>query len=342
MEHFFPKEIHEFIQETLKEIEQRKKGIVTDMMKQEQAIKNIPLLHIKNFSEDECVQIWKIHKSLLGRAFNINKGNEIAVVCDLDSYVYRGGFAKQRSVIGTENEVNILKDEKAREIIRNAENISVFITHNHPKSSSFSFDDMLMFVYIYNIRLLSIVGNDGHIEYILRDKDNYQNDIYKIFTSIISSKDEYTLELSNKYNKKPENILVSSKIVKELILNMGKTPDYSYRYYDPKLKEDNSSENIITSLIKEQDFFKAYELYGNFANILDENYDFLFMKDVIKVHGTQNEPLKKAVEAITDFKGETPEFMAKLMQGTLKLLEYQEAFEREQVKQPNNKIQNKI
>lgn len=183
MEKFFSEEIHDFIGQTLNEIEQRKNGIITDMMRQEQAIKNIPFMRLPDFSEEECKYIWKIHQSVLGCSFAENN-NEVAIVCDLDSYVYNKGFIRQVPIVGTSNEVNILANDEANEIIKNAKNISIFITHNHPSSTTFSLDDMLIFIYKSKIRLLSVVGNDGHVECVLRNKNNFQNDILKNFMYI--------------------------------------------------------------------------------------------------------------------------------------------------------------
>ena len=62
----------------------------------------------------------------------------------------------------------------------------------------------------------------------------------------------------------------------------------------------------------------------------DDKSDLDFMKKVISFHGTDIQSIQDAVAAITDYKGETPDFTAKLLQATLKTEEYKQAFEKEQ------------
>ena len=88
----------------------------------------------------------------------------------------------------------------------------------------------------------------------------------------------------------------------------------------------------ITKMISNKQFKEAYKFYDEYCNdnILQEknpDKELDFMKEVVKEHGTNGEILKKAVEAVTDCKGEMLDFTAKLMQDTLKTDEYKKAFE---------------
>lgn len=96
----------------------------------------------------------------------------------------------------------------------------------------------------------------------------------------------------------------------------------------------------IENNIKSLDFVSAYTTFRNindveeFMNIPtlsgDGNLDF--MKEVVKIHGTNGEILKSAIKSITDFYDESPAFSAKLLNDTLKTNEYKEAFAKKQGK----------
>lgn len=66
---------------------------------------------------------------------------------------------------------------------------------------------------------------------------------------------------------------------------------------------------------------------------IDFKFDPLkFMKEVVKIHGTDGEILKEAIEVVTNTIDESTEFASKLMTDTLNTTEYKQAFEREQNK----------
>lgn len=88
----------------------------------------------------------------------------------------------------------------------------------------------------------------------------------------------------------------------------------------------------ITKMINNKQFNEAYKFYDEYYNdnILQEknpDKELDFMKEVVKAHGTDTKTLNEAVNAVTDFKNESPAFTAKLMQDTLKTDEYKKAFE---------------
>lgn len=98
-----------------------------------------------------------------------------------------------------------------------------------------------------------------------------------------------------------------------------------------KEKEIALLENSKTNHIKQKKFEVAYdEAVELNQEPTSENLPLNFMKDVIKEHGTDTMAFSQAVSAVTSAEGETPYFMAKLMQDTLNTDEYKEAFEKEQ------------
>jgi len=87
---------------------------------------------------------------------------------------------------------------------------------------------------------------------------------------------------------------------------------------------------IRKNYIKNKDFFNGYSYFKSIkSDIPIEECQLNFIKEVIKIHGTNGEILKTAIESITDYENESPTFMARLLQDTLKTEEYKKAFERE-------------
>lgn len=92
---------------------------------------------------------------------------------------------------------------------------------------------------------------------------------------------------------------------------------------DPMKSEITEQRRIycIKENITNLNFLSAYSMYE-----LNENKPISFMKEVVKIHGTNGDILKNAVESITNYENESQEFMAKIFNQTLKTEEYKEAF----------------
>lgn len=99
-----------------------------------------------------------------------------------------------------------------------------------------------------------------------------------------------------------------------------------------ELIEKENISNMIQEEIKNQDFFAAYMCVRNKGD-----FDELdFMKEVVKEHGANGDIIQKAVQVVSNIKDQSPEFMSKLLNDTLKTDEYKIAFNREQVKTKDN------
>lgn len=101
----------------------------------------------------------------------------------------------------------------------------------------------------------------------------------------------------------------------------NKILDYSFNL----LKKYDS--NLINDYIKDKNFNFAYFLFQS-----QENNFINFMKEVIKIHGTNSDCIKSAINVITNYENESPEFASKLLHDTLNTEEYKKAFGRKKSK----------
>lgn len=113
------------------------------------------------------------------------------------------------------------------------------------------------------------------------------------------------------------------------------------------IKTDEFNDAYKSFYIKNKDFvsacernpsFKYPEVYADVDNGMNgvELHSLEFMKEVVKAHGTDTQTINDAVNAITEYKQESPRFMAKLLQCTLQTNEYRQSFDAVQGKSQEN------
>ena len=81
------------------------------------------------------------------------------------------------------------------------------VMHNHPKNSSYSISDLIFFRENENIKTLTILKNNGSIEYITK-KTDFDSDVFKleydrlyrkiVRTGLKAEKDKFVYTLLNK------------------------------------------------------------------------------------------------------------------------------------------------
>ena len=98
---------------------------------------------------------------------------------------------------------------------------------------------------------------------------------------------------------------------------------------DLEIKYLNNAVNlkIQKNYIKDKDFFNGYSILKSKSDISCEEYQLKFMKEVVKIYGTNGDMLKAAIEAITNFENEDFRFKVRLLSDTLKTREYKSAFD---------------
>lgn len=152
------------LEENLMQKNRGEKVFITD-----QSIQKVRIVEPKGFSDETNKYIQSVHKELLDFSRNENFSDEVACVVDLRNNS-RLNFVK-----GTRHEVNILSDTDSYHLLSSAEENSLMICHNHPGQTYFSLNDISMFMGYHNVKAMSIVNNQGKVNYISKtEKINYK------------------------------------------------------------------------------------------------------------------------------------------------------------------------
>lgn len=145
----------------------------------------------------------------------------------------------------------------------------------------------------------------------LQNINEFSNEVSKIFSEANGNHKLFFEKYQNKYNEQIDTLTKESFM---------------------------SSYNVIIDDIANKDFLPLIWRQKNSVSLIfrralnDEN----FMKEVVKIHGTDAKIIENAVDVITDIKDESPKFKAKLFNDTLKTDEYKQAFDKEQGKTIEN------
>ncbi len=153
-----------------------------------QAIEKVPLVNIPTLSDVENRNIQLMHKQLLEDAMKNNHSNEVAYI-----------LSKNRvsKVYGTENTVDFAKSHETDLLLKLSPERSLDVLHNHPKGSTFSFDDIVFFVNTDSVRSLTIVTNQGKVMYLTKTKS---------IDAVEVNKAIFGLDLTNDVSKNIDNM----------------------------------------------------------------------------------------------------------------------------------------
>lgn len=153
-----------------------------------QAIEKVPLVNIPTLSDVENRNIHLMHKQLLEDAMKNNRSNEVAYILS------KNGVSK---VYGTENTVDFAKSHETELLLKLSPERSLDVLHNHPKGSTFSFDDIVFFVNTDSVRSLTIVTNQGKVMYLTKTKSIDATEVNKAI---------FGLDFTNDVSKNIDNI----------------------------------------------------------------------------------------------------------------------------------------
>ena len=132
--------------------------IITD-----KAIEKIPIVSIPGYSETECNHIQAQHQELLRYSQIKNKSKEV-------SFVFNRSFSTKQEFSGSEDRINYGHSLMGRDL---------FIMHNHPRNKSYSANDIRFFKDFDGVKTLTIVKNNGEIEYLTKSC-NYNQQTFKL------------------------------------------------------------------------------------------------------------------------------------------------------------------
>lgn len=130
-------------------IKEKSKKSITKIT--DKSIDSIPKVSISQYSDENLLFIQEQHKELLRTAKNENHSNEVA-------FVFKNDFQSKDVILGNETGVEF----------GTLGGRDLFVMHNHPRNSSFSFDDLVEFIGNKAIKSLSIVKNNGGVEVLTK------------------------------------------------------------------------------------------------------------------------------------------------------------------------------
>ena len=131
--------------------EQSRKNItaITD-----KAIEKVPKVEISGYSDEQNAFIQQQHKELLRYAKYNNESKEVA-------FVFEKGLTKRTEYTGNDTGLDFGTSLFGK-------GNDLFIMHNHPRCSGYSYQDIFEFVDSDSIRTLSIVKNNGNVETLVK------------------------------------------------------------------------------------------------------------------------------------------------------------------------------
>lgn len=169
--------------------EESKKSItpITD-----KAIERVPKVDIDGYSEEQRVEIQKQHKELLKFSKEQNDNKEVA-------FVFRDGLVDYKSFTGSDEKIDF-----GTYLETKGKNLTIL--HNHPRNSSYSMNDLDVFAN-KNVRTITIVKNNGTVEYLTKtddfDNNRFALECNRLYKKIVvketdEEKDRFVKTLLNK------------------------------------------------------------------------------------------------------------------------------------------------
>lgn len=169
--------------------EESKKSItpITD-----KAIERVPKVDIDGYSEEQRVEIQKQHKELLKFSKEQNDNKEVA-------FVFRDGLVDYKPFTGSDEKIDF-----GTYLETKGKNLTIL--HNHPRNSSYSMNDLDVFAN-KNVRTITIVKNNGTVEYLTKtddfDNNRFALECNRLYKKIVvketdEEKDRFVKTLLNK------------------------------------------------------------------------------------------------------------------------------------------------
>lgn len=169
--------------------EESKKSItpITD-----KAIERVPKVDTGGYSEEQRVEIQKQHKELLKFSKEQNDNKEVA-------FVFRDGLVDYKPFTGSDEKIDF-----GTYLETKGKNLTIL--HNHPRNSSYSMNDLDVFAN-KNVRTITIVKNNGTVEYLTKtddfDNNRFALECNRLYKKIVvketdEEKDRFVKTLLNK------------------------------------------------------------------------------------------------------------------------------------------------
>lgn len=157
----------------------------------DKAIESVPKVNISGYTDEQCAMIQKQHKELLEYSREHNDNKEVA-------FVFDGSFESRKEFMGSDDKIDFG---------RGLYGSNITVLHNHPRNSSYSVTDIIFFGDNSNVKTLTIVKNNGKVEYLTKN-EKFDSAVFKLeydrlYRKIVkngtdSEKDKFVKNLLNK------------------------------------------------------------------------------------------------------------------------------------------------
>lgn len=157
----------------------------------DKAIESVPKVNISGYTDEQCAMIQKQHKELLEYSREHNDNKEVA-------FVFDGSLESRKEFMGSDDKIDFG---------RGLYGSNITVLHNHPRNSSYSVTDIIFFGDNSNVKTLTIVKNNGKVEYLTKN-EKFDSAVFKLeydrlYRKIVKSgtdseKDKFVKNLLNK------------------------------------------------------------------------------------------------------------------------------------------------
>lgn len=139
------------------------------------SLNNIPNVSIDGYTSEQCTEIQKQHKELLDYSRKNNDNKEIAFVFDSE-------LKNRKEFKGEDDILDFGSALYGKDLL---------VMHNHPRNSSYSTTDLVFFNSHSNIKTLTIVKNNGNVEYITKghsfDGQKFALEYNRFYTKMVKT-----------------------------------------------------------------------------------------------------------------------------------------------------------
>ncbi len=144
-------------------IEENSKKPITKIT--DKAIKRVPNVEIVGYTKEQCNEIQRQHRELLKYSRDKNESKEVA-------FVFRKNLSDKTKFFGKDDKLNFGTGLLGK-------GYDLIVMHNHPRNSSYSATDLVLFRDYKDVKTLTIVKNNGNVEYITKS-ENYDSQKFKL------------------------------------------------------------------------------------------------------------------------------------------------------------------
>ena len=136
----------------------------------DEIVDKVPYIQIVGYTNEQCAKIQEQHKELLTYSRDNNNCNEVA-------FVLKSDMSRGEPIKGSDDKIEFSE----------LYGTDLTVLHNHPRNNSFSYNDLYFFYKNDQVRTMTIVKNNGTVEYITKS-NNFDEKIFDLEMSRMKKK----------------------------------------------------------------------------------------------------------------------------------------------------------